>query len=64
MNLKSFECPKSIRNYEKNNAWNIRHLVAWSQGQTNQQTSVLYYKLKSKSIRKSDIVHCAQGWWQ
>ena len=25
--IKSFECPKSIRNYEKNNAWNIRHLV-------------------------------------
>ena len=23
----SFECPKSIRNYEKNNAWKIRHLV-------------------------------------
>ena len=25
--IKSFECPKSIRNYKKNNAWNIRHLV-------------------------------------
>ena len=25
--IKSFECPKTIRNYEKNNAWNIRHLV-------------------------------------
>ena len=25
--IKSFECPKSIRNYEKNNAWNIRRLV-------------------------------------
>ena len=25
--MKSFECPKSIRNYEKNNAWNIRRLV-------------------------------------
>ena len=24
---KSFEGPKSIRNYEKNNAWNIRRLV-------------------------------------
>ena len=23
--IKSFECPKSIRNYKKNNAWNIRH---------------------------------------
>ena len=27
MKVKSFECPKSIRNYEKKNAWNIRRLV-------------------------------------
>ena len=27
MKIKSFECPKSIRNYENNNAWNIRHLI-------------------------------------
>ena len=25
--IKSLECPESIRNYEKNNTWNIRHLV-------------------------------------
>ena len=25
--IKSFECPKSIRNYKKNNTWNSRHLV-------------------------------------
>ena len=25
--IKSLECPRSIRNYEKSNAWNIRHLV-------------------------------------
>ena len=25
--INSFECPKSIRNYEKNIAWNIRRLV-------------------------------------
>ena len=25
--IKSFECPKSIRNYGKNKAWNIRRLV-------------------------------------
>ena len=25
--IKSFECPKSRRNYNENNAWNIRHLV-------------------------------------
>ena len=27
MKIKSFVCPKYIRNYEKNNAWNIRRLV-------------------------------------
>ena len=27
MKIKSFECPKSIRNNKKNNAWNIGHLV-------------------------------------
>ena len=27
MKVKSFECPKSIRNNEKNNTWNIRCLV-------------------------------------
>ena len=25
--IKSFECPKSIRNYKKHNAWNIRCMV-------------------------------------
>ena len=33
---KNFECPKSIRNYEKNNAWNIKRLVGDSFVQTNQ----------------------------
>ena len=27
MKIKSFECPKSIRNCEKNNTWNLRRLV-------------------------------------
>ena len=40
--IKSFECPKSIRNYKKNNAWNITRLVDESFVQANQQTSVLY----------------------
>ena len=49
--IKSFECPKSIRNYEKKNAWNIRRLVGGSLGQTNQRTSVIYYKLTNfKSV--------------
>ena len=27
MKIKSFECPKSIRNYEKKNTWNVKPLV-------------------------------------
>ena len=42
---KSFECPKSIRNYEKNNALNIRHLVDESFVPATQRTSVLYCRL-------------------
>ena len=42
---KSFECPKSIRNYKKNNASNIRRLVDESFVPANQQTSVLYCRL-------------------
>ena len=45
MKIKSFECPKSIRNYKKNNAWNIRRLVDESFVQANQRTSVLYCRL-------------------
>ena len=42
--IKNFECPKSIRNYEKNNAWkNIRPLVDESFG--TQQPSVFYWRL-------------------
>ena len=43
--IKSFECPKSIRNYKKNNAWNIRRLVDKSLVLANQRTSVLYCRL-------------------
>ena len=39
MKIKSFECPKSIRNYKKNKAWNIRRLVDESFVPANQQTS-------------------------
>ena len=42
---KSFECPKSIRNHEKNKAWNIRHLVDESFIPATQQTRVLYCRL-------------------
>ena len=45
MKIKSFECPKSIRNYKENNAWNIRHLLEESFVPANQRTSVLYCRL-------------------
>ena len=42
MKIKSFVCPKSIRNYEKNNAWNIKPLVNESFVQATQRPSVSY----------------------
>ena len=54
--IKSFECPKSIRNYKKNNAWNIRRFVNESFVPANQQTSLLYCRL---SDFKLQIVHQA-----
>ena len=38
--IKSFECPKSMRNYKENNAWIIRCLVNESFVSRNQPTSV------------------------
>ena len=43
--IKSFECPKSIGNYKKNNAWDIRCLVDESFVPANQRTSVLCCRL-------------------
>ena len=43
--LMSFECYKSIRNYKKNTAWNIRLLDDELFVPTNQRTSVLYCRL-------------------
>ena len=43
--IKIFECPKSIRNYEKKNAWNIRRLVDESFVPSTQRASVLYWRL-------------------
>jgi hypothetical protein len=39
---KDFECPNSITNYEKNNAWKIRRLVYESFVPLTQRPSVLY----------------------
>ena len=37
LNIKSFEFPKSTRNYKKNNAWNIRRMVNDSFAPANQR---------------------------
>ena len=37
MKIKSFECPKSMKNHGKNNAWNIRRLVDESFVPANQR---------------------------
>ena len=47
--VKSFECPKFIRNYKKNNAWNIRHLV--------HRPSVLYCRLTDLRTTYSIVNH-------
>ena len=49
MKIKSFECPKSIRNYEKKNTWNVRRLVNESFVPLAQRTSVLYCRLSDLS---------------
>ena len=64
MKIKSFECPKSIRNCKKDNAWNIRCLVDESFVQSNQRTSLLYCRFRiseqcgagarAKALFKSD----------
>ena len=42
---------------KKDNAGNMRCLAAWSLGQTNQQTSVLYYKLTNlRTVKSVDLV--------
>ena len=43
--IKSFECPKSIRNWKKNNAWNIRHLVDDSFVPSSKPPSIMYCRL-------------------
>ena len=50
--IKSFECPKSISNYEKNNTWNIRRLVDELFVPSTQPASVLYWRLSDFKINK------------
>ena len=46
MKVKSFDCPKSIRNYEtKKNTWNVKRLVDDLFVPLAHQTSILYSRL-------------------
>ena len=45
MKIKSFECPKPIRNMKKKNIWNFRRLVDESFVPSAQRTNVLYCRL-------------------
>ena len=48
-NKESFECPMSIKYYEKIDAWNIRRLVDKLFVTSTQRTSVLYCRLSDFS---------------
>ena len=60
MKIKSFQCPKPIRNYEKN-TWNVRRLdelfVPWAQ-----RTSVLYCRLTNFWYRATSQQYRFQNW--
>ena len=56
MKIKSFECPKSIRNYAKKNTWNVRPLVNESFIPIPQRTSVLYWRLSNFKIQGKSLL--------
>ena len=63
MIIKSFECPKYIRNYEKRICtWNVRHLVDESFVPSTQQTSVLYCRLSDFKLFLMMAVCIRQNW--
>ena len=53
--IKSFECPKSMKNYLKKNTWNIRHLVHDSFVPSSKRPRVLYCKLTDFRSNLGDI---------
>ena len=57
--IKSFECPKSIRNYKKNNAWNID---AWSTSHLSQWTSMLYCRLSDFNAISINAMNNMHNW--
>ena len=56
MKIETFECPKSIRNYEKKNTWNVRRLVDESFVPSAQRTSILYCRLSDFMLNYISIL--------
>ena len=61
--MKSFECPKSIKNHKKNNACNIRRLVDKAFVPVKQQTSVLYYNWYLLVCKSGKIIASWRRLW-
>ena len=57
MKIKSFECPKPIRNY-KENTWKVRRLVDELFVPSVQQTSILYCRLL-----EFKLIECLYAIW-
>ena len=55
--IKSFECSKSIRSYEKKNTWSLRRLVEELFVLSSQRTSVLYCRLSDFSFIFRFLLH-------
>ena len=62
--IKNFECPRSIRNYEKKNTWNVKRLVDDSFVPLAQQTSYILDWQMSKLWRLSHSHHCLSSSWK
>ena len=56
--INSFECPNSIKNYEKNNAWSIRRLINESFVPAN------YRRLSDFNTVGHLLNHQLRGFWQ
>ena len=61
--IKSFECPKSKRNYGKINVWNIRQLVDELFVPSTQWASVLYWRLSDYQNRWGRFGHGSSGFF-
>ena len=62
MKIKSFECPKSINNYEKNTL-NVRRLVDELFVPSAKQTSILYCRLSDFKTVMTIICRMKKYFW-